>query len=450
MDCHIAAQPVDAGLNMQNSRNIDELLGLFKGKKRIPLDLLVEVLDNIPPSASLRGLGLMEDTHFLAADLNGYISSGINAIEAKGRSVLDTEPFVEVHTNVMRYIGDRGYCTQPISMYWKSFAVGVLIRTVGLHVNLADLRLRGGDATYLELMTIEPDMSHSSQPFLQVQGLQGSAESFLNMNWSVAAGYQSSGDPCQQMGSPYMASGPSVFNPSHSLHGSLAASPHPGSFPAPEACPSPAPPSQVGSPSPHSLYSATPAFDARFQSTSPQHTPFPNQDGGHISVSNTPHSPVGSLLSLHSLHLAPSLSSVPAQSLSPGPNGPPRRHMSATPDYHQSLSPTPSGPMSPSPDYRQPRSPAPSMAFLPAFSHGFVPNSPGRSFEQAGALQQPYDDGMDFASPCSSIPDSLFGPIPDVDAVAPVRQSPYDHGPPIDLISPLPSMGRPTASDRRG
>lgn len=450
MDCNIAAQPVDAGLNMQNSRNIDELLGLFKGKKRIPLDLLVKVLDNIPPSAALRGLGLMEDTYSLAADLNGYISSCINAIEAKGRSVLDTEPFVEVHTSVMRYIGDRGYCTQPISMYWKSFAVGVLIRTVGLHVNLADLRLRGGDATYLELMTIEPDMSHLSQPFLQVHSLQGSSESFLNMNWSVAAGYQSSGDPCRQMGSPYMAGGPSVFNPSPSL-GSLAASPYLGSFPAPEACPSPAPPSQVGSPSPHSIYSATPAFDAPFQSPSLQHAPFQNQDGGNISVSNTPHSPAASLLSLHSLHLAPSPSSVPAQRLSPAPNGPPRRHMSATPNYHQSLSPTPSGPMSGSPDYRQSPSPAPSMAFLPGFSHGVLPNSPGQSFEQAGALQQPYDDGMDFASPCSSISDSLFGPIPDVDAIAPVRQSAYDHGPPIvDLNSSLPSMGMPGASDRRG
>ncbi|KAH8913004.1 hypothetical protein BR93DRAFT_964131 [Coniochaeta sp. PMI_546] len=396
---------------MQNSGNIHDLLGLFRGQRQIPPDLVVQVLGNMPPSAALSGLGLMEDSHSRAADLNGYINSCINAIERQGKSKHDCDSFLDIQASTLKYIANKGYCTRPMSQSWKSLAVGVLVSTVGYGVNLADLRSQGEDALYIELMTIEPDMSNVAQPLAQTQALQGITDQIKNLTWNSTAGHRYSEGPF--------------------------AHPHGGSFQHSPSASSPIPESSVRSPGPWSLYGATPQPELYSGSEFLQQQTFlSNQAGSPAFMPNSQIHQGSPMLSAHNLQLVPSPSSS-TRSFSPSMTSLPVirriRHPSTDPEETTSSPGTGGNSSSAGTGGNSPAQ---------AFGHNIpMPgvNSPGlwwagdSSFGQAPqggfGSEQPLDDyyggALDLNSPPSSIPPSMLGPIPNVDGNVPMHPDLY-------------------------
>ncbi|OIW32687.1 hypothetical protein CONLIGDRAFT_276386 [Coniochaeta ligniaria NRRL 30616] len=439
MDFDMAAQPFGAIPQMQNSETIDDLLGLCKGKKPIPQDLMVKVLGTMPLSAALRGLGLMQDSHLLAAELQGYIKGYINAVGLQEKHTDDPTFSADAETRIRKSIMDfikqnvqEEHSTKCSSRSWRLLAVGVLIDMVRRRVNLAsNLRPQRDDEPYLELNAHELDMLCEAQQVPQNQVWLGNGVPSMDLGGGFGEGYQSPTGPFQQERGPYMAGGLSGFDMSLSPQPNLAASPRPGSFQFPEASSSsPAPTATARSPGHHSLYSATPRFGSPLGSPLSQHASFPNQGSGHISAPNTPQSPAGSFLIPHSIHLVPSPVSQVARTLSPLSNNMSNLHMSPSPDYRQSLSPTPSEHVSPWP---LPSSPTQSIQqdismtgspLSPMSNFSFGTNLNNDGYNQAGQYQH---EGADAYQPVSSLDAALLGPTPNIDVAAPVHQSPY-HG----------------------
>ncbi|KAB5576223.1 hypothetical protein GE09DRAFT_1215934 [Coniochaeta sp. 2T2.1] len=335
MNFDFPAQPAQA-----LTPTVYDLLGLFKGHKKIPFDLALKVLGTMPVSAALAGLDVMDDSHIQAAELDGYIQGCFHGIKAQGRDPDGTEAFIEVLERIKGYLRDKGYCNSPMSLIWKSCAIGVLIAAVKSPITLANQRPRREDKPYLDLMTVVPEPCPANQAF------QGNVSPYLNMNWFAAGfaqaqatapfvgaelpGDQPHGSPLPQQG-PYMSGGLSGLNisPSPQPNQFHQGSPNPSSgfsFPTPgsasvssatlqpqhNSIPSfnSPPPSQSGQHSPFSNTggpspSQSPFFnndDSAYGSLgsftpSPHQTPFLNQHNGFGSMPATPQSPANSLLS---------------------------------------------------------------------------------------------------------------------------------------------------------
>ncbi|KAB5515082.1 hypothetical protein GE09DRAFT_1066971 [Coniochaeta sp. 2T2.1] len=420
MNFNFPAQPPEAAvLDRKTPPTVYDLLGLFKGQKRITDDLVLKVLGNMPASAALTGLGLMDSLHVRAAELDGYIQGCIELLGSHLGGFDDTNAFVEIHERITKYMGDKDYFTSPMSIIWRSCAVGALIWAVRGEYALANLRPRAKDKPYVELMMVQPECS---QPLPANQVHQGDLSPSLNMDWFAAGfaqaqaqapfvdaelpGDQPHGSPLPQQG-PYMSGGLSGFNISPSPQPNHQGSPDPSSgfsfsTPGTASGRSATPYSQYGpipsfnspprsQPEQHSplcnIASPAPSQSPFFNNDdgaygsmgsftpSPHHTPFLNQHHGLGHMPATPQSPANLHLSSGSPNPpkfnapqwnTPARALSPVRSLSPLSNVFSNFHVGSTPGYRQSLSPMPSmaSRMSPGQDhgYRQSVSPAPSMA----------------------------------------------------------------------------------------
>jgi hypothetical protein len=361
-----------------SATHVQKLLGMKEAHYGIPSDFACWVLTNMPPSAALRGLGLMDDrtaelndrSSRRRAELNGYIKCRDEMHKEEG---LEPEAScIKINTGVMNFIDDRNWCPGWVSPCWKACAVGALVRTVQGGVNLADLRSdKGEDRRYLALMDIEPNWRDKVQPLPSGLLPQDGVNYFTDAEWDFAAGCQPPVGPLQQAQSPfrdagvggyqppaghqqqqgaYMAGGISLFDLSHLPEPNPAGSPYLGN---PQAAQAPAPGAQQAvpySPGTESLYLATPRVGTPFGSPLPQQSPFSQQnmfpqqgsfstsDSTYGSVPNTPRSLVGPFLTPHfQAHVI-----TRSRTASPLASGMSSLRMSPAPGYGQSPSPTPS------------------------------------------------------------------------------------------------------------